>query len=162
MMWELAQINIGRLLAPTDDPIVAEFMGALDEINALADRSPGFVWRMQTEEGNATSVPVDADDAVLIANMSTWTSIEALADYVYRSDHTAFLRRRREWFQRFESAHAALWWVPAGHRPSLGEGLDRLARLDRDGPTPAAFTFARRFDADASLLEAADADICPA
>ena len=101
MDWHLAQLNVGRLRAPIDDPIIAEFKDALDRINALADRSPGFVWRLQTEEGNATALhPIDDDELVAI-NMSVWESIEALADYVYRSDHTAFLRRRREWFERY-------------------------------------------------------------
>lgn len=121
-------------------------MEALDEINALADRSPGFLWRMQTDEGNATSIEVVPDDVRLISNMSTWTSIEMLADFVYRSAHAGFLRRRRAWFERFETSHTALFWVPAGHRPTLDEGLDRLAHLDRDGPTHDAFTFRDRFD----------------
>lgn len=144
---DLAQINVGRLVAAPDDPRVAEFMEALDEVNALADRSPGFLWRMQTDDGNATSIVVDPDDVRLISNLSTWTSVDALADFVYRSGHADFLRRRRAWFERFDTSHTALWWVSAGHRTTLDEGLDRLALLDRHGPTQDAFTFHHRFDA---------------
>jgi Domain of unknown function (DUF3291) len=144
--WHLAQINIGRLRAPIDDPLIAEFRDALAEINAVAERSPGFVWRLQTAEGDATALHPTGEELV-IPNMSLWESAEALADFVLRSDHTPFLRRRREWFERYESAYVALWWVPAGHIPTLGEGMERLAILDRDGPTEQAFTFARRFPA---------------
>ena len=145
--WELAQINVGRLIAPTDDPAVAEFMNALDEINAVADQSPGFVWRLQTDDGNATSVRAYEDESILI-NVSTWSSIEALSDYVYRSAHTPFLRRRAEWFQRSREVFVALWWVPAGHRPSVDEAVARLEHLRSHGPTPHAFTFRQRFGAD--------------
>jgi hypothetical protein len=142
--WELAQINVGRLIAPADDPAVAEFMNALDEINAVADQSPGFVWRLQTDDGNATSVRAYEDESILI-NVSTWSSIEALSDYVYRSAHTPFLRRRAEWFQRSREVFVALWWVPAGHRPSVDEAVARLEHLRSHGPTPHAFTFRQRF-----------------
>ena len=164
MDWHLAQLNVGRLRAPIDDPIIAEFKDALDRINALADRSPGFVWRLQTEEGNATALhPIDDDELVAI-NMSVWESIEALADYVYRSDHTAFLRRRREWFERYGKVYLVLWWIPAGHIPSIDEALARLDDLEVVGPTREAFTFATRFaspgtDAEPILDER---DACPA
>ena len=140
----LAQINIGRLRAETDDPMVAEFMAALDEINALAERSPGFVWRFMTEDGNATAVRPFEDELLLI-NMSVWESVELLGDYVYRSDHTAYLRRRREWFERINEAIFALWWVPAGHRPTVAEGIERIDHLRANGPTPQAFTFRQPF-----------------
>lgn len=143
--FDLAQVNIGRLRAPTDDPLVADFMNALDEINALAERSPGFVWRLQTEEGNATALRPYVDDSILI-NLSTWTSIDALSGYVYRSDHTAFLRRRAEWFERMSEMILALWWVPAGHRPTEAEAVERLDHLRAHGPTAHAFTFHHRFD----------------
>ena len=143
--WHLAQVNIGRLRAPVDDPLIAEFMDALDRINALADGSPGFVWRLQTAEGNATGFhPVENDELVAI-NMSLWESIEALGDYVYRSDHTAFMRRRREWFERYGSAYLALWWVPAGHLPTIEEAFARLDLIESDAPSPAAFTFRHPF-----------------
>jgi hypothetical protein len=164
MQWHLAQLNVGRLRAPIDDPIIAEFNGALDAINALADRSPGFVWRLQTAEGNATALhPID-DDELIAINMSVWKSIEALGDYVYRSDHTAFLRRRREWFERYGTAYLVLWWVPAEHIPSIDEALARLDELERNGPTENAFTFARRFAPPGVAVEpAVDVrDACPA
>jgi hypothetical protein len=107
--WHLAQLNIGRLRAASDDPLVAEFMAALDEVNALAESSPGFVWRLQTEDGNATSIR-PFDDDLLLVNMSVRESVETLADYVYRSVHTNFLRRRGEWFERMQEHHLVLWW----------------------------------------------------
>lgn len=164
MAWHLAQVNIGRLLAPVDDPMIAEFVDGLDSINALADRTPGFVWRLQTEDGNATAIRPDADDALLAINMSVWESVEALADFVYRSDHVPFMRRRREWFERFASSHLALWWIPAGRIPTVAEAMDRVARLDRHGPTSEAFTFVRRFAPPdvAGDVVADDRDNCPA
>jgi hypothetical protein len=162
--WHLAQLNVGRLRAPIDDPIIAEFKGALDRINALADRTSGFVWRLQTEEGNATALhPID-DDELIAINMSVWESIEALADYVYRSDHTAFLRRRREWFERYGKSYLVLWWVPAGHIPSIDEALERLDELEAHGPTDAAFTFATRFAPPGTDVEPIvdERDACPA
>jgi hypothetical protein len=145
MDWHVAQVNIGRFLAPPGDPLLADFMDNLDPINAIADGTPGFVWRLQTDEGNATALRPDADDESMIINMSVWTSVEALADYVYRTDHLAFLRRRREWFSRMASHHQALWWVPAGTLPTVPEGMAKIAHLDVNGPTAEAFTFARRF-----------------
>ena len=143
--FELAQVNIGRLLAPVESPVIADFMAALDPINALADTSPGFVWRLQTAEGNATGLH-SFDDALVISNMSVWTSIEALRAFTYTSAHTGVMRRRREWFEVYETAYMALWWVPTGHRPTIGEAKERLVVLERDGPTPFAFTFRAPFD----------------
>ena len=156
--WHLAQLNVGRMVAPVTAPEVAEFMAALDPVNALADAAPGFVWRLQTEDGNATSVHA-FDDPLLLLNMSVWESIETLRSFTYTTAHTAVLRRRREWFERLGEAHLVLWWVPAGHIPSVHEAIDRLERLRRDGPTPAAFTFRVPFEPDAaapgdSLVEA--------
>ncbi len=161
MTHHLAQLNIGRIRAPVDDPLVAEFMDALDPINALADRSEGFVWRFQTPDGNATSERPFDDDEILV-NFSTWESIEALADFVYRSDHTAFMRRRREWFERFDGVFQVLWWVPAGHRPSTAEAIERLEHLRVHGPTSHAFTFRRRFAPDATAGVRDDRDARPA
>ena len=140
----LAQLNTGRMRAPTDDPLVKEFMDALDPVNALAERSPGFVWRFQTADGNATAERPFDDDTILV-NFSTWESVEALSDYVYRSDHAAYLRRRAEWFERFDGIYSVLWWVPAGHRPTVEEALERLEHLRVHGPTRKAFTFRHRF-----------------
>jgi hypothetical protein len=164
MSWHLAQVNIGRLRAPVDDPLLAEFKNALDRINALADATPGFVWRLQTEEGNATALHPVEDDELVAINMSVWKSIEALGEYVYRSDHTALLRRRREWFERYGSAYMAMWWVPASHIPTIDEAFERLAQLEAVGPSPSAFTFRHPFPApDAeSVLEVNDLDACSA
>ena len=164
VVWHLAQVNIGRLRAPVDDPILAEFVAGLDRVNALADGAPGFVWRLQTDDGNATSIrPID-DDELLAINMSVWESVEALADYVYRSDHVSFMRRRREWFEWFATSYLALWWIPAGTIPTVPEAMERIARLDRFGATPGAFTFKHRFASpgDGSIVGADDRDVCRA
>ena len=142
--FHLAQINVGRLRAPVGNPLVAEFMNALDEINALAEQSPGFVWRYMTEDGNATSVRPYEDESILI-NMSVWESIDGLGDYVYRSDHAGFLRRRREWFERLKEVIVALWWVPIGTLPTVNDGIERLEHLRANGSGPNAFTFRHPF-----------------
>jgi hypothetical protein len=164
--WHLAQVNIGRLRAPIDDPLVADFVAALDCINALADRAPGFVWRLQTEDGNATAIRPDADDDLLAINLSVWESVEALADYAYRSEHVTFMRRRREWFERMTGSYLALWWIPAGTIPTVPEAMDRIAHLDEQGPTPMAFTFKHRFGPTDRRghagVEADSRDACPA
>jgi len=147
--FHLAQINVGRLRAPVDSPLVAEFMEALDPINALAEGTPGFVWRFQTDEGNATAVRPYDDDSILV-NMSVWESAGHLADFVYRTAHADYLRRRREWFERMTETITALWWVPAGHLPTVEEGIDRLDHLRAQGPSPEAFTFRERFPAPAT------------
>jgi Domain of unknown function (DUF3291) len=137
--YHIAQVNIGRIRAELDDPIMAGFVSRLDEINALADRSPGFVWRLQTAEGNATYFRPFADERMLL-NMSVWESVESLKQYVYRTTHAELLRQRHEWFEKL-SAYAALWWVPAGHIPGIDEAKKRLAHLEANGPTEFAFTF---------------------
>lgn len=158
----LAQLNIGRLVGPTDSPEVAPFMEALDAINALAESSPGFVWRFQTEDGNATAERPFADDGILV-NFSVWESVETLAEYVYRSAHTEFLKRRREWFHRMAEVHSVLWWVPVGHRPTTAEAVQRLDHLRAHGPSQHAFTFRHPFEPGASQPSVADdRDACPA
>lgn len=144
--YHVAQLNVGRLLAPLDAPEIAEFVAALDPINALADAAPGFVWRLQDDEGNATSFRPFDDDTLLV-NLSVWESIDALADFTYRTMHRDVLRRRGEWFTKLAGAHLVLWWVPAGHIPSLQEAKERLDLLRDRGPTPDAFTFRTRFPA---------------
>jgi len=146
--FELAQLNVGRLLAPVDAPLIAGFVAELEPINAIADRAPGFVWRLQTERGDATSIRPTDDDLFLI-NMSVWASIDALRAFTYDTAHVAVLRRRREWFERLATAHTVLWWVERGHRPTVDEALERLDRLRRDGPSPLAFTFRTPFEAEA-------------
>lgn len=161
--YDLAQLNVGRLVADVDSPVVAEFIQALDEVNALADGWPGFVWRFQTEDGNAIAERPFPDDALMLVNLSAWESVEALADYVFRSRHGEFLRRRREWFERPDQVATVLWWVPAGHQPGSAEAVDRLLHLRRHGPTPHAFTFQRRFEpAGGAPISSDDRDACPA
>jgi hypothetical protein len=145
-VWHLAQINVGRLTAPQGDPRTADFFAALDRINALADVSAGFVWRLQDESGNATAIRPTADPLFAV-NLSVWESAEALFTFVYRSAHTPVMARRREFFQRFAGHYQTLWWVRAGHRPTVDEGLARLWRLEQFGPTSDAFTFKARFPA---------------
>ena len=135
----LAQVNIARLAAPLDSPQLAEFVANLQPINEIADASPGFVWRLQTESGDATAVRI-LDDDWLIVNMSVWESLEALRDYVYRSPHADVLRRRHEWFERMVEAHAALWWIEAGTIPTISDAEERLMSVRAAGPTPYAFT----------------------
>jgi Domain of unknown function (DUF3291) len=145
--YHLAQINIGRFRLPVDHPANAEFMSALDAVNAIADASDGFIWRLVGDGGNATDVEVVAGDPLLLANMSLWRDVEALGAFVYRqSDHLSYMRRRKEWFESMD-LFQALWWVPAGHIPSVTEGLDRIAWLKASGPTARAFTFRQPFAA---------------
>src|SRR5919106_5080167 len=145
--FHLAQVNIGRARGEMTDPVMAGFVSRLAEINALADGSPGFVWRLQTEDGDATAVRPYEDLRILI-NLSVWADLAALRTYVYRSPHAAVMRRRREWFERFDRIYVALWWVPAGHRPSVAEAVARLAHLEQHGPTAFAFSFAEPFGPD--------------
>jgi heme-degrading monooxygenase HmoA len=140
----VAQINIGRMKGPLDGPIMAGFMARLDDLNALAERSDGFVWRLQGEEGNNTYLRPYEDERIIV-NMSVWESIEALRAYVYNSAHAEILKQRREWFEKFESSMLALWWVPAGHIPTVEEAKQRLASLEAHGPTAFAFTFKTTF-----------------
>lgn len=144
--WHLAQINVGRFVSPPGSAQVQPFMDALDRINAIADADPGFVWRLQDDSGNATSLRPTADPLFAV-NMSVWCDADALFAFVYRSAHTPVMAKRRAYFDRFEGAHQALWWVPAGHIPTIDEGLSRLWRLDRYGPSQQAFTFKARFPA---------------
>jgi hypothetical protein len=135
------------MVAPVTAPEIAEFMAALDPINALADASPGFVWRLQTDAGNATDIHA-FDDELMLLNMSVWESIESLRAFTYSSAHVGILARRREWFERLADAHHVLGWVPAGAIPTVHEAIDRLERLRLDGPTPGAFTFRTPFEPD--------------
>ena len=142
--FHLAQVNIGRALGPLDGPLMAGFMARLDEINALADASPGFVWRFQTAEGNATAVRPYDDDWILF-NMSVWATLDDLRQYVYRSAHSQLISRRKDWFEKFERPFMALWWVPAGHIPTVAEAKARLALLQEHGETAEAFSFKKTF-----------------
>jgi hypothetical protein len=139
----LAQVNLATLRAPLDSPELAGFVAQLEPINALADASPGFVWRLQTEDGDATAIRA-FDDQRVIVNLSVWASLAALRDFVYASRHLDVMRRRREWFHRMR-LYLALWWVPAGTIPTVAEARARLELLERRGPSPAAFTFRAPF-----------------
>ena len=143
----LAQINVARLLRPLDDPATADFVAALAPVNAIADASPGFVWRLQTEGGDATAIRV-ADDDLVIVNLTVWESLAALRGFVFSGDHLAVLRRRREWFEKLATPASALWWIEAGALPAPDEGMARLATLAEHGPTKEAFTFAQTFEPD--------------
>lgn len=137
--WQLAQLNVGRAVGPLDGPKMAGFMGRLDEINALAEASPGFVWRLQGESGNATDIKV-SDDPRFIINLSVWESHEALRRFTYQSEHRTVFARRFEWFERRATPNLCLWWIPAGSRPTATEALARLRLLEEAGPSAEAFT----------------------
>jgi uncharacterized protein DUF3291 len=148
--FHLAQANIARMRAPLDDPIMDGFRSQLDRINAIADESDGFVWRLKTDEGNATAIRAYEDDRILF-NMSVWESIDALHQYVYRGAHAEPLRERRNWFHAMEGPSLVLWWIPAGHVPTVEEGKARFELLKTLGPTPHAFTFRHPFPAPGDL-----------
>lgn len=138
--YHLAQINIARMLAPIDDPIMAEFVAQLAPLNALADESPGFVWRLQSEAGDATSIKV-YDDDMIIVNLTVWESVDALREFVFKGAHHGVLRDRKRWFEKFDGPYTVLWWVPAGQLPSIEEGKARLDYLRQHGDTDHAFSF---------------------
>ena len=161
--YELAQLNIGRIVAPLDTPELAGFVARLEEINALADAAPGFVWRFQTDDGDATALRPFDDDQMLV-NFSVWESAEALHAFVYRSLHVEVMRKRRQWFQRMDQPFTVLWWVRRGHRPTVEEAIERLEHLRRHGPTARGFTFQERFPAPGGEWNSSAglADECPA
>lgn len=140
---QLAQLNIATMREPLESPSMADFVANLDRINALADSAPGFVWRLKDEQGDATSVRPFGEN--ILVNMSVWESIESLHDFAFRTAHTDIMRRRRDWFDRMEQAYAVLWWVVAGHMPTIEEAANRLSLLREKGPTADAFTFGRPF-----------------
>jgi hypothetical protein len=148
--YELAQVNIARLKAPLDSPQLKGFVEALDPVNAVAVAADGFVWRLQSDSGNATDVPVFGDEWLII-NMSTWRDVNALTAFMYQGQHRELLGRRREWFERLEEAVTALWWVPAGHRPTVAEAEERILHLREHGSTAYAFSFRTSFPAGASV-----------
>jgi heme-degrading monooxygenase HmoA len=144
MAWRLAQVNVARFRKPVGDPVNADFMNALDHVNALAEASPGFVWRLTGEGNNATDIR-PYDDPNMAINLSVWESIDALAAFVYRNmDHRGVMRRRREWFEE-RQVYMALWWVPVGTLPTIEDAKAKLELLERLGPTPEAFTFKQPF-----------------
>ncbi|WP_342380351.1 DUF3291 domain-containing protein [Myxococcus stipitatus] len=144
--YHVAQLAISLAREPLDHPLMQDFVSQLRPVNELADRSPGFVWRLQTDAGNATGVR-GYDNPLILLNMSTWESVETLFDFVYRSEHVVPFRERRKWFLPVEGPPYVLWWVPAGHQPTVLEAKERLERLHREGPSPEAFDFRHRFPA---------------
>lgn len=144
--YHLAQVNIARARAPMDHPLMQGFVEQLAPINALAEASPGFVWRLQTEEGDATSIQA-FDDPQIIVNLSLWDSLEALRDYVYAGPHLELLKQRKEWMEKVDGPSLALWWLPAGQLPTLEDARRALQSLAEKGSTAEAFSFARPFAA---------------
>jgi hypothetical protein len=161
--FQLAQINIAQLKAPLDSPQLKDFVDNLDRINALAEGSEGFVWRLKGEGNDATSLRPFGDD--VIVNMSVWRDADALRAYVYKSPHTQIMKRRREWFSRMAQAYMVLWWVPAGHQPTTAEAALKLEHLRKHGPSPEAFTFGEAYSAPDDAARGAPfsfKDTCPA
>jgi hypothetical protein len=162
--YQLAQLNVARMTTPLTDPVMADFVANLEPINALAEGSPGFVWRFQTDGGDATAVR-PYDDERIIINFSVWEDAASLREFVYRGDHAGVMKRRREWFARLQDLYLVLWWIPSGHRPSVQEAIARLEHLKQHGPSQEAFTFRKPFpmpgasaiDAVAGLDEACSA-----
>lgn len=144
--WHLAQLNIATANYDLDDPRIADFVNQLDEINGLAEQSRGFVWRLKSDSGNALDIQL-GDDPKLIVNMSVWETPEELFEFVYKTAHRFVMARRKEWFQRPNLAYQVLWWVPAGHAPTVEEGFERLQLLRAEGPTSKAFHFKSQYPA---------------
>jgi hypothetical protein len=162
--YQLAQLNIGELRAPLDSPQLKDFVDNLDGVNALAESSPGFVWRLKGDGNDATSLrPYESDK--IIVNMSVWRDVASLRAFVYDSAHVAIMKRRREFFTRMVKAYMVLWWVPAGHEPTVAEAVAKLEHLRVHGTTPEAFTFAEAFSAPDAAIGGAPfsfKDGCPA
>jgi hypothetical protein len=153
--YHIAQVNIGRIRAELSDPIMAGFVERLDEINALADASPGFVWRLQTGEGNATYLRPFHDERTLL-NMSVWETVEALRHFVYQTVHVQLVRQRHAWFEKFAGAYSALWWVPVGHLPGVDEAKRRIAHLELSGSSQFAFNFNTIFSPEEEFQRSID------
>ncbi|NND81013.1 MAG: DUF3291 domain-containing protein [Gammaproteobacteria bacterium] len=143
--YHLAQINIAQAIEPLDTPRLAGFVSRLDEINGLAEQSAGFIWRLVSDAGNATALRV-FDHPDMLINMSVWQDLASLRAFVYRSNHIELLRAKAEWFEPLQTASQALWWLPAGQVPDIDQGKEKLAKLDKHGPSADAFTFAKLFD----------------
>lgn len=145
--YHLAQLNIAQMREPLESPLMADFVANLERINGLAESAPGFVWRLQGEDGDATDIR-PLGDMVLI-NMSVWQDLESLRQFVFGPAHLEIMRRRREWFERMAEAYLVLWWLPAGELPSLNQAMQRLESLRQHGPSATAFNFSERFPAPA-------------
>jgi hypothetical protein len=161
--FHLAQINVGRALGPMDSAIMADFVAQLPAVNKIADETPGFVWRLQGETGDATEFKPFPEDDRMQMNASVWESIEALRAFVYRSSHVQPLRERARWFEKPTTPHMALWWIPAGHIPTVADFVERLEYLRAHGESPVAFSFARPFPMpEAPSIEPAEGEDLPA
>jgi hypothetical protein len=161
--YQLAQLNIADLKAALDSPELKDFVDNLDRINALAESSIGFVWRLKGEGNDATSLRPFGDN--VIVNMSVWRDVESLKDFAYKSGHVEIMKRKREWFKRMGKAYLALWWVPAGHEPTVAEAVARLTLLREQGPSTDVFTFGEAFsppDAERASAPISFKDSCPA
>jgi hypothetical protein len=144
-MWNIAQVNIGRINGISmEDPVMSDFVARLDEVNSLAENSKGFVWRLKEDAGNATSIKFN-DDVRIIVNMSVWETIDDLYAFTYNSMHREVLVQRARWFQKLDNHFMALWFVPRFTFPSVEDARFRLSYLEKNGPTPMAFTFKKRF-----------------
>ena len=143
MNYHLAQVNIAKMLAPLDNPVMADFVANLDQINQVAEASEGFVWRLQ-DYGNATSIRIYDDDFLLV-NMSVWKDVDSLFQFAYKSQHIEIFKRRKEWFDKMSQMHMALWFVPEGHQPGVDEATERLDHIRLHGETPYAFSFKKKF-----------------
>ena len=154
MNFHLAEANVAYMRAPQDDPLLADFVARLDEINALAEKSPGFVWRYISDSRDPNAR--EYDDVMVLFNMSVWRDIDALHNFTYRTAHAELFANRKKWFDdamaRMQSRNMALWWIPVGHIPTVDEARQRLQQLTKDGPTPSAFTFKQRFSPQGVLL----------
>jgi Domain of unknown function (DUF3291) len=138
----LAELNVGRLVATLDDPRVAEFMAALARVNGLAERMPGYVWRMTGGTGFSATDLAPSDDPQMIPNISVWEDVESLEQFVFNTVHRAFYERRAEWFEILGKQHFVMWWIPAGHKPTLDDALARLALREANGDSDDAFGWA--------------------
>jgi len=143
----LAQVNIARMLAPIDSPVMKDFVDNLDRINKLAENSKGFIWRLRDENDNATSLQVFEDEFIIV-NMSIWSSKEALFEFTYSSAHVEIFKRKKEWFSKMKDMHMALWYVPEGIEPTAEDAKERLEYLNNNGESPYAFTFKSSFTAE--------------
>ncbi len=160
--YSLAQLNVALMREPLDSPLLADFVANLDRINATAEASPGFIWRLQGDGGDATAFRPLGENVLI--NVSVWRDAASLSHYVYKSAHVEIIRRRKEWFDRMEQAYVVLWWVKAGHIPTIAEAVERLDRLRNYGPSPDAFTFRQTYPAPDEMKSEAPFSIgaeCP-
>ena len=145
--YHLAQLNVARLLAPLDSPLIKEFVDGLEPVNALAERSPGFVWRLKDADNDTAATSYRPfDDDMIIINMSVWEDLDHLKNFVFNTVHTEYMKKRKQWFERMRDAYVVMWWVPAGHQPDIAEAMARLKFLRNKGDTEKAFSFRKVFD----------------